>query len=91
MRLLRAVFVPIVVFAFAPAVAQTADPRAMIRVAEADTAPAPAAIRDLAWLEGTWVGDMAGVGVEHHGDEDDEIAEEDREDGLPPVHPAADE
>ena len=33
----------------------------------------------------------AGVGVEQHGDEDDEVAEQDGEDGLLPVHAACDE
>ena len=33
----------------------------------------------------------AGVRVEHHRNEHDEVAEENREDGLPPIHAAADE
>ena len=33
----------------------------------------------------------ARVRIEHHRDEHDDVAEEDGEDGLPPVHPAADE
>jgi hypothetical protein len=31
------------------------------------------------------------MGVEYHRREHDEIAEEDREDSLPPIHAAADE
>ena len=57
------------VFAFAltagaPAAAQVPNPRAMIRLADS-SAPAAATIGDMAWLEGTCIGNMAGVRVEH--------------------------
>jgi len=48
-----------------PAAAQSEDPRAMIRLADSGNAPVPATLADLAWLEGSWLGDMAGVAVEH--------------------------
>lgn len=48
-------------------VAQEASPspRSMIRVSTADKSRAPAKIEDLAWLEGSWVGDMPDGPVEH--------------------------
>jgi len=49
----------------APASAQHADPRSMIRLASEGAPAVQAAIGDLAWLEGSWVGDMEGVGVQH--------------------------
>ena len=47
------------------AFAQAAEPRAMIRLAEDDATPKAATLGDLAWLEGTWTGNMNGVAVEH--------------------------
>ena len=49
----------------APVGAQKADPRAMIRLAASGAEPVAATIGNLAWLEGSWVGDMEGAEVEH--------------------------
>jgi len=65
MRLATIGWAAALLLAAMPAWGQNADPRSMIRLAGEGAAPASATLSDLAWLEGSWIGDMEGVKVEH--------------------------
>ncbi|MGK6321274.1 DUF6265 family protein [Sphingomonas sp. DT-204] len=49
----------------APAAAQDVDPRAMIRLHAQGQASPSAAVADMAWIEGHWIGQMPDGPVEH--------------------------
>lgn len=65
MRLAKLAIAGFLAISAMPACAQAGDARAMIRLAQDRTPPVAATLGDLAWLVGTWIGDMEGVAVEH--------------------------